>query len=988
MFAVLLTFALSANKIELVKSEEMKKTQLFSCLAIFSILFFTNNIKAQTEQGFCVFEQVQKELERKHPEIKEMRRTRTYAEPVKWNNQIYEIPVVVHVIENRSGNGKTGTYDGKTQLTDAQIATWIENANKMFAATYKGRTSEKDFFPKGDGVNQSAVIPFKLVLAKRSPNCKPTTGIIRYDANDMPKADRDKYLEHGLNYPGPNSGKLGIEESVMTELAPHWNEEDYYNIYVVTGIENNFRISGILGYAFYPSFNFQQYHAVMKAAIVNYKDSATLAHEIGHSLGLAHTFETGDENNCPNSINDRVDDTEIAKSMLRTYPLPTNDDINPCTNKKYQGVQYNVMNYTYRHVKFTPGQRERTFQEFLFYNKSLTNSLGAKPIANITPITVETCNPTGVENVDNDDNIGAIEIKFEDIENTSNGYVTWGRNARQFYVDYANQYCYNSRVATTISLQTATNLEIKSNAREKQDIKIWIDYNDNGTFEPNEIIVDKKNIDSRFTNPNVKSTKFSITPPANAVTGKYLRMRVVGDKGSSDIQPCGKLKNGQTQDYLVKIKSSNTPKTTLTVTLGDITKVYDGNNEATVTTNDFTITGKQGNDDVWLDLTSAIATYDNANVGTNKTITVEGIALKGADASSYKLQSTSVNGTVGTITKKPITVTLTGEVSKIYDGTVSATVNANNFNLVGKLGKDNAWLDLENTTATYDNANVGTDKPVTVKELKLNGIDAGNYKLQSTSVNEMVGTITKKIITVTPDDNQSKEYGDIDPALTYAANPALFSGDSFSGELTRAGGEELGDYLIMQGSLSTENNYQINFITGKLFEITKATIRGITFDDEAFEVDGQVKSLKIKGNLPDGVTVTYTGNDQTKVGSYTVTAHLSGANYKDLDLTGTLTINRKVLISGEVNKAFTPNGDGINDFWHIKMLENQPNNKVEVYNRWGQLVFEVDNYDNNHNTFKGFGNVNGTDELPQGTYFYKIVVDGNMVKQGAVELRR
>ncbi len=1057
-----------------------KNLLLISSITIFLTLFFTNNLQAQRKQSFCGFEQVRNEMEQKNPKLKEIRKqaelklrkrmmTSTMA---NWTGQIYEVPIVVHIIENRSGAGKIGTQNGQ-QLTDAEIMKWIDDANKMYSATYSSNV--KTFLPAGNGVEQSAIIPFKLVLAKRTPQCTSTTGIVRYDSNNMPSAVRDKYNQHGMNFPG--SGGTGAEEADIKTLAPKWDVNTYYNVYVVNTIDDD--TSGIMGYATTPETANLDYHSVMVSGVVTAEGDDTLAHELGHAFGLLHTF--GDEDsgqNCPDATNDNVADTEIAKCMINKDPqydpLPTNNDINPCTNQKYQGTQYNVMNYTYESIKFTPGQRTRALALFLQYRQSLTTSKGATPISGNSGVTATACTITGVEYPNINKSFGSIGIKFGTMDFTSVGYADFGSYTKQYYVDYTNQYCYNAKIQTEIPANTLTPMKLTSIADDPQDIRVWIDYNDNGAFENNEMVVDKKNV------ALYAETTVNIMPIANAVKEKFLRMRVIGDGGNPNIQPCGKLKGGQAQDYLVKIKASNT-STTLTVSLKNITKVYDGNNTATVTANDFTIIGKQGTDDVSLDLTNVTATYDNKNVGTNKTITVNGLALTGADANKYQLQNTSVNGTVGTITKKSVTVTLTGKVTKVYDGNTTATVNANNFNLTGKLGNDTVEVDFANATAAYNDVNVGTNKTVSVTGLKLKGTDVGNYKLQSTSingaigeikpqqkitltitlknitkvydgnntanvttndftisniqgsddvsldlanitasydnknvgtnktitvnglalkgtnankyqlvttsVNGTVGIITKKSVTVTPD-NQSKEYGDADPTLTYTVNPALLNGDSFTGKLTRDVGEDVGNYKITQGSLSVGNNYKINFITGKKIEITKATITGITFDDETFEFDGKEKSLKIKGNLPDGVNVTYTGNDQKKVGVYTVTARLSGANYKDLDLTATLTINRDVLISGEINKALTPNGDGINDFWYIKMLENQPNNKVEIYNRWGQLVFKIENYDNNHKVFKGFGNVSSNEELPQGTYFYRIIANGNMVKQGAVELRR
>ena len=78
------------------------------------------------------------------------------------------------------------------------------------------------------------------------------------------------------------------------------------------------------------------------------------------------------------------------------------------------------------------------------------------------------------------------------------------------------------------------------------------------------------------------------------------------------------------------------------------------------------------------------------------------------------------------------------------------------------------------------------------------------------------------------------------------------------------------------------------------------------------------------------------------------------------------TIFIKVLKSPEVPNAFSPNGDGINDTWRIKYLESYPGATVEVFNRYGQKVFNSAGYD-----VEWDGNVNGK-PLPVGTYYYII----------------
>jgi gliding motility-associated-like protein len=72
-----------------------------------------------------------------------------------------------------------------------------------------------------------------------------------------------------------------------------------------------------------------------------------------------------------------------------------------------------------------------------------------------------------------------------------------------------------------------------------------------------------------------------------------------------------------------------------------------------------------------------------------------------------------------------------------------------------------------------------------------------------------------------------------------------------------------------------------------------------------------------------------------------------------------------------VHQAVSPNGDGINDFLVIENIVNYPDNKLQIMNRSGQLVFEAKGYDNSTRVFDGHSNKTGSVQLP-GTYFYSL----------------
>ncbi len=91
-----------------------------------------------------------------------------------------------------------------------------------------------------------------------------------------------------------------------------------------------------------------------------------------------------------------------------------------------------------------------------------------------------------------------------------------------------------------------------------------------------------------------------------------------------------------------------------------------------------------------------------------------------------------------------------------------------------------------------------------------------------------------------------------------------------------------------------------------------------------------------------------------------------------------------------VYNAISPNGDGKNEeltIQYIDILPSTKSNKVTIFNRWGDVVFEAKDYDNITNVFRGL-NQNGN-ELPSGTYFYRIDFEGSVPsKTGYLSLRK
>jgi gliding motility-associated-like protein len=91
----------------------------------------------------------------------------------------------------------------------------------------------------------------------------------------------------------------------------------------------------------------------------------------------------------------------------------------------------------------------------------------------------------------------------------------------------------------------------------------------------------------------------------------------------------------------------------------------------------------------------------------------------------------------------------------------------------------------------------------------------------------------------------------------------------------------------------------------------------------------------------------------------------------------------------KVYNGMSPNNDKKNEIFFIQYIDVIPGmakNTVSIYNRWGSVVFEITDYNNTTRVFKGLGN-NG-EELPSGTYFYKIAFEKLEGRTGYFVIKR
>lgn len=187
-------------------------------------------------------------------------------------------------------------------------------------------------------------------------------------------------------------------------------------------------------------------------------------------------------------------------------------------------------------------------------------------------------------------------------------------------------------------------------------------------------------------------------------------------------------------------------------------KVYDGTTEAklNITLNGLVnneiysvgVSGTSAESGKTVHLTYAPYAFSYPSPG-EYTITVGSLTLKDGNgkASNYKLDSSSADCTGIYIVRKPVKLAISGETSKDYDGTKTATPTVVFAAGYEPLSEDN--ITIAAGTASYSQANVGTGLTVTLTGYSLDGTNKGYYYLDTAPVTSAAGTITKRDLTVT-----------------------------------------------------------------------------------------------------------------------------------------------------------------------------------------------------------------------------------------------
>ncbi|HOL78583.1 MAG TPA: MBG domain-containing protein [Clostridiales bacterium] len=340
------------------------------------------------------------------------------------------------------------------------------------------------------------------------------------------------------------------------------------------------------------------------------------------------------------------------------------------------------------------------------------------------------------------------------------------------------------------------------------------------------------------------------------------------------------------------------------------TKVYD--RTATASISNLKVT-PLGNDVVTLNTTGAVATFNNANAGENKPVTLTGVLLTGPDAGNYNLK---IQNTTGTILPREVSITAT-PVSRVYNGTTEITLQFTN-GLIGVIPPDDVTCSQYYATAYVETPDVGTDKPLVDPEYwtlpPLIGADASNYKLKVVVERPMV-TITKANPTYVLPELPVIVY---DPEITLADIP-LTGGWSWVNPNTVPTADRT-SYLATFTPSDTHNynslNVQVPLTTQKATVYVRPNnVENLVYGSPVPSFTLSFSGFKGNDNALNSITggnVNFNTNytQYSDVGEYLIslTGGYTSTNYQFVLQTGTITVVKKdvTAVATAVSRPYAP----------------------------------------------------------------------------------
>ena len=453
----------------------------------------------------------------------------------------------------------------------------------------------------------------------------------------------------------------------------------------------------------------------------------------------------------------------------------------------------------------------------------------------------------------------------------------------------------------------------------------------------------------------------------------------------------------------------------ITITAGNVSKPYGTALTSGLPSTNFTVSGLKNNETVG---DVQISYGPGASAPSPPGLYTGSVIPSGATGGTFSPGNYTITyqpGNLNVIAPPPPVISYTGLASALQTvyGTPSAatSVQVSGINLTAALAiTPPAGFEISNDNTSFgttialnpDGAGTITATIIYIRLAATTPVGnyTGNLVLNSTGASQtnvsLTGKVTPAALTIaaTP---VNKTYGTV---LTGSAGSTAFTTSGLQngetiGTITltcgagSAAGDPVGVYTASlvpsaaTGGSFNPGNYNITYIAAN-----------ITVDQASLTITADNKSRVFASPNPP-LTITYTGfvNNEgpaqltilpiiattavltSPIGQYQIM--VSGAlssNYAINYVNGILTVYSDPQ-NIKIPNAFTPNGDGINDVWNIKDLQYYSNCTVEIYNRYGQHLYQSRGYS------QPWDGTYNRQLLPNGTYYYIINLnDGSQTK--------
>ncbi len=336
------------------------------------------------------------------------------------------------------------------------------------------------------------------------------------------------------------------------------------------------------------------------------------------------------------------------------------------------------------------------------------------------------------------------------------------------------------------------------------------------------------------------------------------------------------------------------------------------------------------------------------------------------------------------------------------------------------LGKTGFYHDTENITISGNNKPIFHDVEVDVPE---------NIFIQTpVGITNFYEFISGKAFTPRDLNSQARD----EPATLHFINDSPYLGENderhVDGYVSNTGNLDftfpIGDDFRLR-PLSIENNASVNtsraayFFENPNFPNTFPRVFNTSnFDSTLFGVS-LFEFWDLDGNIETRATLTWDDNSNipflvedinnlrvvgwdedtnqwVNLGMTTVTGDINfGSITSENFIPNQYTVltfgSSTELIDGdfEIFTGISANGDGRNDTFIIRGIEQFPNNQLSIFNRWGVEVYNTTGYNNDWSGIsEGRATIAKGAELPAGTYFYVLKINGQKDRSGYIYLTR